>query len=170
MGTAIGDDVILKVLGAAGSLGTLVYLVGLGIRFVQKDREANTLERQLFADTLKGFGSDMKQSMMEVKGGMEALRSTMVEIDRGHTQQTRETFNQLIQLNDKQNGAISTMVTKVEHLDGTVNHLNGTVSRLSETLEDHGTKLDAISRQLPANRSRPADKTPEDRKLEPPKS
>lgn len=153
----VGELDLLKTLGGTGALGAFVISAYFVIKafgnYLDKQQAASEKKDALFAATLKdntsemrsalsAAVSDMKAGLSEVKVGMESMGRSIVDIDKSHTQQSRETFLQLIQLNDKQNGAISTMVQKVEHLDQTV-------VRMSETLEDHGRKLDNLTRSLP---------------------
>jgi hypothetical protein len=146
MGTGIAEDVLLKALGGASALGVVVYLVITAMKafgaYLDKQAAASMEKDKLFTTALDKIGADMKSVSGEMKQAIESVKSTIVEIDRAHTANNNQTFQLLISLNDKQGNVIGIVISKVDHLESSV-------KLLADKQDEHGEKLDLITRSMP---------------------
>lgn len=146
MGTGIAEDMLLKALGGVTAVGAIMYLVVIGIKalgvLLDKHQQAAAEKDKTFASALDKLGSDMKAVSGQMKESIDSVKSTIVEIDRAHTANNNQTFQLLISLNDKQGNVIGVVISKVDHLDTAV-------KLLASKQDEHGEKLDAITRAMP---------------------
>lgn len=146
MGTGIADDILLKAIGGVGALGLFAYLSIVVLRWIGstfKDIQSASAEKdKTFAVALDKLGADMKFVSGQMKDSIDSVKAAIVEMDRAHTSNNNQTFQLLISLNDKQGNVIGVVISKVDHLDQTV-------KQLADKQDEHGAKLDAITRAMP---------------------
>jgi phosphoenolpyruvate-protein kinase (PTS system EI component) len=126
----MNDLEVIKGLAGMGTLGVAIgvgyFLYTAAVKFLDKQQVASDRKDDLFAATLKESAADLKAALAEVKTGLETVGKSVVEVDRGHVEHARETFESLLEVNDKQHAALNAMTAQIAELKSEVANLSRT--------------------------------------------
>jgi hypothetical protein len=127
----VNDLEVIKGLAGMGTLGVAIgvgyFLYIAAVKFLDKQQVASDRKDDLFAATLKESAADLKSALAEVKVGLESVGRSVVEVDRGHAAQARETFEAMLAVNDKQSASVHALVAEIAALKAEVAALSRSV-------------------------------------------